>query len=408
MNIQVPISKSIYNRILILKALFPDQLKHTAIQTELPSDCRVLQKNLTDWSLNKEGIFNAQDAGTAFRFLTAFFACSNRTQILTGTNRMKARPIKGLVKALNDMGASISYMEKDGYPPLRIGDFKQKSDCIAIDASKSSQFISALLLIAPSLKKGLSLRLKGDKVSRSYVSLTLTILKQLDINLSAIKDKIIVNPLKELSALPISIENDWSSIGYWYNWCLSTDKSIRIGQVKPYSIQGDSVLAKEFSCFGITSTFQNNNLYLESNNTAVNGAIISINCISTPDLFLTFVCSSLLTKKKIILSGLNTLADKESNRIEVAKDLLIALNVSYSFEENQLEIEEFPVSYPKCLIINSIDDHRVVLSFSALKPLIPGLRFDNTEVVKKSYPNYWVEVEKINQQLNLKLSTFNL
>ncbi|MCB0559433.1 MAG: 3-phosphoshikimate 1-carboxyvinyltransferase [Lewinellaceae bacterium] len=390
-------SKSISNRALIIRALsgtdFPIHRLANARDTALL--LQLLQSN--------GEIRDAGAAGTTFRFMTAFLSGQPGVQLLTGTERMKQRPIGILVDALRRLGADISYLEKEGYPPLRIGaplNFGQNSR-LSIAAGTSSQYISALLLIAPTLPGGLSLQLEGKIVSRPYIEMTLGLMQYFGVYHSWKGDTVHI-PSQPYQPRPFQVEADWSGASYFYAMAALADEAhLQLNGLFEKSIQGDAVLAEMMQVFGIETTFNETGILL--NKTApVLPASFDWDFILCPDLAQTLavVCGGLGVQGRF--TGLDTLRIKETDRIAALQAELAKVHCrlealppegapqtgrQYFQTEGKASVEGTPA-------FATYEDHRMAMAFAPLAMLGP-IRVEDPMVVVKSYPNFWEDLKQI-------------
>ena len=366
-EIDLPSSKSISNRLLIIKALCNDNFKIKNLSNS--TDTRILHQAL---DLSKKNI-DVIDAGTSFRFLTAFLTLQKDQEfILSGSQRLKERPIKNLVNVLQTMGAKIEYLDKEGFAPLRILGREIKGGYIEIDGGISSQFISAILLIAPTLYKGIKLKITKNLVSKPYILMTLKLMNEFGIKWKWIEDIITIHKQRYI-AKNFYVESDWSAASFWLQIAaLSEECNIKLNGLAQNSIQGDKKVINLFENLGVLSTFQNGSLILTKNKN--NSFPKKINLIETPDLYQPLKCT--LYAKNIIteILGLQTLKNKESNRvISVEKEL-----------ENIDSIKQ----------IRTHKDHRMAMSFAPLCLKFGKLKIIEAQVVNKSYPNFWNDLLK--------------
>ena len=366
-EIDLPSSKSISNRLLIIKAICKDNFKIKNLSNS--TDTRILRQAL---DLSKKNI-DVNDAGTSFRFLTAILSLQKGKEfILNGSERLKQRPIKNLVNVLQKMGAQIEYLHKEGFAPLRILGGKLKGGYIEIDGGISSQFISAILLISPTLYNGIILKITGELVSKPYVLMTLKLMTEFGITWTWIEDTITIREQAYI-AKKYYVESDWSSASFWLQIAgLALECNIKLNGLKESSIQGDKRVIDLFESLGVLSTFDNKTLLLTKNKN--NSFHKKIDLIETPDLYQPLKCT--LYAKDIIteIFGLQTLKDKESNRVLSVEKELDKLNSSR--------------------IINTHKDHRMAMSFAPLSLKFGQLQINNVEVVNKSYPNFWNDLMK--------------
>jgi 3-phosphoshikimate 1-carboxyvinyltransferase len=380
-------SKSETNRLLLLQALFPNI---TLSNTSNSDDSEVMQKALNG---NNE-IVDIHHAGTAMRFLTAFFAVTEgRELILTGSQRMTERPIKVLVEALEQVGAQISYEKERGYPPVRIKGQKISASKVTIPANVSSQYISALLLVAPKLENGIEINLIGEITSVPYIKMTLALLNDLDITTSFEGNVIKVSPKSEVSTKEMIVESDWSSASYFFSLvALSQTASITLSSYKQTSLQGDSALVEIYKKMGVDSQFENNSLTL-TKNINFKPETLNLDLNNTPDIAQTIVVTCLGLGVGCHLTGLHTLKIKETDRLEALKIELTKLGASISITNDSLTLSATNVIHSN-IKIATYNDHRMAMAFAPLALKVPII-IENAEVVSKSYPNFWEDMKKL-------------
>ena len=382
----LPPSKSISNRALIIQALC--QSKPKLLNLSQSSDTQSLVQAL---QTNSKTI-DIGDAGTSMRFLTAYLSQQKGSYILTGSDRMKERPIGHLVEALNSIGADINYLEKDGFPPLAINGKALEGGKVDISTSVSSQFVSALLLIAPTLKKGLSLSLKGELLSKPYIKMTLDIMRYFGIQSSWTNNTIQVEP-QNYRPRDLKVESDWSALAFILQ-AMSIAKSaqVSISGLSKDSWQGDSYVLNLFEKFGLQHEFKDNKLYLKKFNKDLNSDY-NVNLIDTPDLAQAYCCTLSAFSKSAKIKGLNNLKLKESHRL---KALHIELNkigqISY-YTEDTMQLEASVLHTPT-ESFDSHNDHRMAMCLAPFA-LLFDIKIKNVEVVNKSYPNYWEDLKKM-------------
>jgi len=366
-EINLPSSKSISNRLLIIKALCKEGFE---IKNLSDSDDTIsLQKAL----VNDTETIDVGAAGTTFRFLTAYLSTQvGKEFILTGTDRMKERSVKELVGALQSLGAEIEYAEKEGFPPLRIKGINLKGGEITIDGTISSQFISALLLIAPTLKNGLNLKIEGEIVSKPYIKMTLKLMQEFGGESSWNGNTIEVKPQKYL-AKDFAVESDWSAAAFWFEIAALAEKcNIKLNGLSENSIQGDRKVSELFNKLGVNSEFENNSLILTKSANCYFPKEIDL--LEIPDLYQPLKCTLFAVNNNPEIRGIQTLKSKESDRIMAVANELEKLNTSN--------------------IIETYKDHRMAMSFAPLCLRYGKLQINNIEVVSKSYPNFWKNLEK--------------
>ncbi len=388
-------SKSECNRALIISALSKGSV--SVENLSVAADTVTLDKVLKTLSEETEElsaqIVDIGPAGTAMRFLTAFLSIQSGKFFLTGTERMKQRPIEILAEALKNIGADISYEENNGFPPLRIsGPFKQSSATVRIKGDISSQYISALLMIAPSLPLGLTLAIEGELTSKPYVEMTLAMLAQVGIRHEWSENTITIKP-QLFSTAKLYVEPDWSAASYWYAVAaLADEASIFLPGLNGYSLQGDSKITEIMANFGITSQFKNGGVYLKKEYKTLERKIFDLK--DCPDLAQTVIVVCAALGHDCTFTGLETLKIKETNRIlalqtELAKIgvKLIEKNFSYKLDCSQLH-------FPDQLFVSTYEDHRMAMAFAPLALKINTLEIEEKHVVEKSYPYFWDDLEK--------------
>ena len=397
-TIKLPASKSISNRALIIHAL-----SGGAILPNNLSDCDDTTV-IIDALQNNPHEINIKAAGTAMRFMTAFLSVKDGEEhVLTGTERMKHRPIGVLVDALRHLGADIKYAGEEGFPPLRIKGRKLEGGLLEVPGNISSQYISALLMIGPTLKNGLTLRLTGDVISRPYIDLTLWTMREFgaDADWSDFETiSVAPKPYKERNYY---IENDWSAASYWYEMmALSTheDDEIRLEGLMDGSKQGDSSVRYIFSLLGVKSTFESRKegvpttVTLRHTNRCV--PRLEYDFVNSPDLAQTFVVCCALKNVHFHFTGLSTLKIKETDRIEAMKKEMRKLGYVIHDKNNSELIWDGERCMPEIEGgIDTYEDHRMALSFAPASLCIDGLSINNPQVVTKSYPHFWEDIKSV-------------
>ena len=395
-SIKITGSKSETNRLLLLQALYPNLVLENS---SICDDSEVMLKALKLSKLANlpSSIIDVHHAGTAMRFLTAFFAIQENKEVtITGSSRMKERPIKILVEALKQLGADIVYTDKEGFPPLKIKGKKLLKNKISLPANVSSQFISALLLIAPKLENGLELTLEGEIMSLPYIKMTLALLNEIGVETSFEDNSIRVNQKTKIVDHQSTIESDWSSASYFYSIvALSPLKTkIKLSNFKENSLQGDASLVEIYKNFGVQTTFFNNEITLEKINNYHQS--VKLNLSETPDLAQTIAVTSFGLGLGCRLEGLETLKIKETDRLEALRVELSKLGAMVVVRDSVLllgpstQIKEYSV-------IKTYQDHRMAMAFAPLA-LKTNIIIENAEVVSKSYPNFWEDLKQIGFQ----------
>ena len=386
-------SKSETNRLLLLQALYPNL---TLENTSNSDDSEVMSKALQNAqpATRNPQLIDVHHAGTAMRFLTAFFAIQEGKEvILTGSTRMKERPIKILVEALQQLGAKISYEEQAGFPPLSIKGKKLTRSKVSLPANVSSQYISALLLIAPKLENGLELTLEGEITSVPYIKMTLTLLNEIGVETSFIGNTIKVNP-QPATRNPqlLTIESDWSSASYWYSIMALSEigTEITLSSYKPNSLQGDSALVEIYSAFGVETIFENNSILLrKTHNPKLTTHNLQLN--NCPDIAQTIAVTCFGLGLPCHLTGLHTLKIKETDRLEALKAELTKLGAHVTVTNDSLTLSQSENINPN-ISIKTYQDHRMAMAFAPLALKVP-IVIEEAEVVSKSYPTFWTDLK---------------
>ena len=385
--IKITGSKSETNRLLLLKALFPNI---TLANTSNSDDSEVMQKALNGTDV----IVDIHHAGTAMRFLTAYFAVNaGREVVLTGSSRMQERPIKILVEALEQLGAVITYEKEVGYPPIRIKGQKITASKVKLAANVSSQYISALLLVASKLENGLELTLEGEITSIPYIKMTLALLNDLNIQTSFEGNIITVAPKPAVETKEMIVESDWSSASYYFSIAALADAaSITISSYKENSLQGDSALVSLYQAMGVESQFNGNQLTL-TKQPNFNYQDVTFDLNNTPDIAQTIVVTCLGLGIGCHLTGLHTLKIKETDRLEALRIELTKLGADISVTNDSLTLVATKKINPN-VTIATYNDHRMAMAFAPLAFRVP-IFIENAEVVSKSYPDFWEDLKRI-------------
>ena len=386
-------SKSETNRLLLLQALYPNiQLQNTSNS----DDSLVMEKALS----SSEETINIHHAGTAMRFLTAYFATQEgRTVLLTGSSRMKERPISILVEALRQLGAKIEYLENEGFPPLKITGQKITASKVALQANVSSQYISALLLIASKLENGIEITLEGPLTSIPYINMTLALLQEIGIETAFEGNTIRVKPSTNHQPITLTVESDWSSASYFYSIVALSEvgTTIRLSSYKKNSLQGDSALVTLYENFGVTTTFDGNTICLtKTYNVQPTPYTLQLN--NTPDIAQTIAVTCLGLGLGCHLSGLHTLKIKETDRLEALQMELTKLGAEVTVTEDTLTLKATK-SIPSNVKIGTYTDHRMAMAFAPLALKVP-IVIKDAEVVSKSYPNFWSDLKAVGFQIS--------
>ena len=383
-------SKSESNRLLLLNQLFENVLKLENVSNS--EDSQLMQKALA----NQSDLIDIHHAGTAMRFLTAYYSIQNDRNItLTGSERMKQRPIKVLVDALNKLGAEISYQENEGFPPLQIKGKKITQDSITIPSNISSQYISALCLIGTKLENGLTINLDGKIISVPYIQMTIQLLNRAGINANFEGNTISIPFTASIQSQTIQVESDWSSASYYYSLiALSKNSEIKISTYFEDSLQGDSALQTIYTDnFGVISTFENGILTLKNNPEFQFKESVELNLINTPDIAQTIAATCVGLKLKCHLTGLETLKIKETDRLVALKNELEKFGAIITITDDSLTIEGYQ-DFTETPTLETYNDHRMAMCMAPLAQLFT-IRIKDEMVVEKSYPTFWEDWKQL-------------
>lgn len=393
--IALPASKSIANRLLVINALAANAI--TINNLSQANDTRLLYSILGELPFNTTSAveIDCHDAGTVMRFLTAFFAITEGKWLLKGTERMHQRPIGILVEKLKELGADIEYLQTEGYPPLLINGKQLKGGEISIDAGVSSQYISAMMMIAPYLKNGLTLKLEGKITSKPYISLTAGLMQQCGVQVVFIRNVVAI-PEGKYRPTKITVESDWSAASYWYAIASVANRAeIQLNGLLPDSLQGDSVIARLMEEFGVTTTFTNNGVLIRNGGTVTNH--FEHDFTDCPDLGPTFIalCGAMAIPARFY--GLESLAIKESDRTAALATELEKVGVV--FEQNgeywQLIPNKEALNSSKTIEFDTYNDHRLAMALSVFSIVLSEIKINNPQVIIKSYPTFWDDFMRI-------------
>jgi 3-phosphoshikimate 1-carboxyvinyltransferase len=381
-------SKSETNRLLLLQAL----LSGFSIENGSESDDSQV---MTTALKSDSEVVDVHHAGTAMRFLTAYFAqLEGREVILTGSTRMQERPIKVLVDALRTLGASIEYENKEGFPPLRIQGKKLAGGSVSLPANISSQYISALLLIGPVLAQGLQLNLEGKITSVPYINMTLALLKNRGVETQFIGQKIKVKPVRKTIKTTQIVESDWSSASYYFSiLALCKKGEIQLKSYKENSLQGDRVLVQIYSKLGVSASVSGDTLTLKKQEVKL-PEVLEWDLSKAPDIAQTIAVSCYGLGIGCKLEGLHTLKIKETDRLQALYNELTKMGAHLQITSHSLELSPGFQSVSDCSI-PTYNDHRMAMAFAPLALKVP-LRIEDAQVVSKSYPTFWEDLEKLN------------
>lgn len=383
-------SKSETNRLLLLQALYPNLILENTSDSD---DSQAMRTALSA----SEFTIDIHHAGTAMRFLTAYFAIlENREVLLTGSSRMQERPIGILVDALRALGADIQYEKNEGFPPLRIKGKKLSGSKVTLAANVSSQYISALLLIGSSLENGLELTLEGDITSVPYINMTLSLLDKAGIQTDFAKNKITVNRksnVESRKSQTLVVESDWSSASYFYSIVALSEigTQITLSSFRENSFQGDAALAQIYTAFGVETTFEDDRVTIKKQHEA--SKAIAFNLNHTPDIAQTVAVTAFALGLRCHLTGLHTLQIKETDRLKALQSELTKLGATVTTTADSITLEVSAILRPN-IHIQTYNDHRMAMAFAPLAIKMP-LVIEDAQVVSKSYPAFWNDLQKI-------------
>lgn len=390
----LPGSKSESNRALILKAQARGNLEIRNLSEAEDTRCLDFLLDKVHRSSISQGplVLDVGPAGTAMRFLTAYLSIQEGKFILTGSERMLERPIKILVESLQKLGADIEYLGKEGYPPIQIQGKKWDGNFIQIPANISSQYISAILLIAPSCTKGLEIEMIGELTSAPYVEMTLEMMKSLGIEIQY-QERGWFIPHQEISSGFLDIEPDWSAASYWYSLaCLSPNFKLSLPGLRKESLQADRNIVSIMQPFGVSTEFQSKGIQLIP---VPKGKISEVlDFKKCPDIAQTLVALVAGLGLEMEFTGLETLKIKETDRVEALKVELSKIGVDIVSEGGKARIIKLKTKFPNSVSFKTYHDHRMAMALTPLVFKIPQIEIENKSVVNKSYPGFWKDLEK--------------
>ncbi len=399
-TIELPSSKSLSNRALLLAALSGNGSKVERAST--CDDTFVMQRALNE----RTDLIDVMAAGTAMRFLTAYFSTTEGEQhTLTGTERMRQRPIGVLVEALRKLGAEIEYTENKGFPPLRIKGHQLRGGELTLPANVSSQYISALLMVAPQMTEGLLLTLEGTIISRPYIHMTISLMRQFGAEVEWVSEKQIkveAKPYKQNVAF--AVESDWSAASYWYEILAlspNAETSVALPWLRKESLQGDSTIRTFFEPLGVATTFDEQTsqaTLTKTKPTLQPNEVYELNLVNQPDLAQTLVVTCALLRQPFHFTGLQSLRIKETDRMAALQNELAKLGIALGVEGDEaLYIYEYDEGSPRYngTSIATYHDHRMAMAFAPACLLCPELQIANPEVVSKSYPSFWDDLKSL-------------
>ena len=390
-------SKSETNRLLLLQALFPVLSINNLSNSE---DAQAMQRGVA----STQGTVDIYHAGTAMRFLTAYYATQPGVSVtLTGSERMQERPIGILVDALRNLGANISYLKNEGYPPLAIKGSEIAREKVQLNAGVSSQYISALLLVGARLKNGLTLELEGKITSVPYIKMTLKLLEKIGVKTMFEGQEIKVFPAGNVPSKTMVVESDWSSASYYYSLIALSDvgSEVSLSSYSSDSLQGDAVLCDIYSHLGVQTTFKKDQLVL-AKVAAPHDAILenglSWDLANAPDIAQTIAVSCFGLGVACDLTGLHTLKIKETDRLLALESELGKLGARLHVTEKSLHLEAFDGSIKPHVTIGTYHDHRMAMAFAPLALRVP-IAIEDAGVVNKSYPDFWTDMNTLGIQV---------
>ncbi|MDR1783597.1 MAG: 3-phosphoshikimate 1-carboxyvinyltransferase [Dysgonamonadaceae bacterium] len=390
-SISLPASKSISNRVLIINALTDNPLSPQNISDS--DDTKAMLRAFA----NESNLIDIGAAGTAMRFLTAYYTLIDGERILTGTERMNNRPIKPLVDALLCLGAEIEYLGKEGFPPLNISGRSLAGGKVTLDGSVSSQYLSALMMIAPAMANGLEICLKGNIVSRPYIEMTAKIMEYFGVKTEWSGNIVSIRPQKYI-ARDYSVESDWSAASYWFEIAalMPERATFILSGLEENSWQGDAKVAEFFGLLGIKSRFISEGLELQRITDVILPVSFEYDFTDVPDLAQTMAVTFCCLGIKFIFSGLQSLKIKETDRIFALQTELRKLGFVLESRDNSiLEWNGATCEADPQPVIATYEDHRMAMAFAPARFKYENLVIENKNVVSKSYPNFWEEFNKI-------------
>ncbi len=386
-------SKSESNRLLVLQAQYPNLSISNLSNSD---DTKALQQALT----TAPATVDIHHAGTAMRFLTAYYASTpGRECLLTGSSRMQERPIGILVEALRSMGANIDYAKNEGFPPLQIIGTALEASTVRLPASISSQFITALLLTAPKLKHGLKIILEGAITSRPYIEMTCALMRQLGIDVAFTGNALEVAPTSRIPTAEIAVESDWSSASYAYSiLALAEEGALTLTTYRKESLQGDACLQSIYTQLGVESSFEHNQLQLRKIPNFKCPEKLALDLAHAPDIAQTIAVSCAALGVACSLTGLHTLKIKETDRLVALQRELEKFGAKVHITADSLHLQP-PTTLTADVAVATYNDHRMALAFAPLA-LKTTLQINDALVVNKSYPSYWEDLKKLGFSVN--------
>ena len=394
-DIYLPASKSESNRLLVIDALLGSedlQIENLSASNDTKVLKRALEALLRLRGTNISVTLDMEDSGTAMRFITSYASAINVKSLITGSERMKERPLSILVNTLREIGAQIRYIDNDGFPPILVEGKRIKGGVIEIDATISSQYISSLMLVAPKMTNGIIMYLKGDIASYPYINMTAHIMQHFGIEILMHENAIAIKKQSYSGRNNYIVESDWSAASYWYEMAaFSDDVDLFLHGLKQNSIQGDAIIAQIFEQFGVHSEFQENGVRLtKSNNHCQN---LKQDFINYPDMVQTLACTVAGLGISGELSGLANLRYKETDRIHALHTELKDMGITLDSSEEKILIKKSDLKSQRP--IRTFADHRMAMSFAPLAIPLGEITIESPNVVNKSYPNFWEDLKKL-------------
>lgn len=389
LEFKVPSSKSISNRLLIIKYLSQSKIKINNLS--LADDTSLMKELLFQIEENPNDILFCHNAGTVTRFLISLLALKKGKWRIDGDINMRKRPIKPLIDVLEELGAEISSIQENDNLPIKIaGGTLIGGKTINIDSSLSSQFISSLLLISPYLKEGLKIEMKEEIVSKPYIDMTIFLMKLFGAIIEKQNNKILIS-YSPYAFRETFVENDWSSVCFAYEkLCILKEGEIFINNLYHDSLQPDSIAKEYFSLLGIETKFKNNGVELSYNHKLISKEKeLEFDIKPSPDIFPSLVLASLFSEKKVIFKGIKSLEYKESNRIKSMSEGLQKIGANVDLKDNKFIINAFSKQVNKDIIIKTYNDHRIAMAFAIASIKLPNIKIDNKECISKSFPMFW-------------------
>jgi len=394
-DIYLPASKSESNRLLVIDAILGSedlQIKNLSISNDTKVLNKALESLLQLKGTNISITLDMEDSGTAMRFVTAYAAAINVRSLITGSERMKERPLSILVETLKQIGANIKYVENEGFPPILIEGKRIKGGVIDIDATVSSQYISALMLMAPKMTNGIIMYLKGNIASHPYINMTAKVMEHFGIEILMYENAIAIKKQHYVSRKEYVVESDWSAASYWYEMAaFSDDVDIFLHGLRKNSIQGDAIIAEIYEQFGVYSEFVDDGVRLTKTNNHCTH--FSQDFINYPDMVQTLACTSAGLGISGEYFGLHNLRFKETDRIHALHTELKDLGLSLDTFEDKIRLQSGKILATRP--VRTFADHRMAMSFAPLAIPLGEIIIESPNVVNKSYPSFWEDLKKV-------------